>query len=64
MDQCGDKAAAFHLARHMEAGEDFVNAVKYFSKAGAFSYSIRLARVRFFFIKKDFCNQPKSYSIK
>jgi len=45
VDQTGDKAAAFHLARHFESMEDYQSAVKYFEKAGALDNAIRLAKV-------------------
>uniref|UniRef100_A0A915CSH0 Anaphase-promoting complex subunit 4-like WD40 domain-containing protein n=1 Tax=Ditylenchus dipsaci TaxID=166011 RepID=A0A915CSH0_9BILA len=44
VSQMDDKAAAFHLARHLETLEDFENAVKYFSKASAYGSAIRLAK--------------------
>lgn len=45
VDQSGDRAAAFHLALHLESLGDFNDAVHYFGTAGAYSNAIRLAKV-------------------
>uniref|UniRef100_A0A183C9R0 Amidase domain-containing protein n=1 Tax=Globodera pallida TaxID=36090 RepID=A0A183C9R0_GLOPA len=44
VDQSGSRAAAFHLALHLEAMGDSNGAVHYFGTAGAFSNAIRLAK--------------------
>uniref|UniRef100_A0A914H1B1 Intraflagellar transport protein 140 n=1 Tax=Globodera rostochiensis TaxID=31243 RepID=A0A914H1B1_GLORO len=44
VDQSDSRAAAFHLALHLEAMGDSNGAVHYFGTAGAFSNAIRLAK--------------------
>ncbi|KAL3079084.1 hypothetical protein niasHS_014866 [Heterodera schachtii] len=44
VDKSGNRAAAFHLALHLESMDNFDGAVHYFSTAGAYSNAIRLAK--------------------
>lgn len=44
MDSTGDRAAAYHLARHYENEEQIEDAIKYFSKSEMYNNAIRLAK--------------------
>lgn len=44
VDKTGDRAAAYHLARHYENQDNFEDAIKYFSLSECYNNAIRLAK--------------------
>jgi intraflagellar transport protein 140 len=44
VQECGDRAAAYHFARQLELRGDYQAAIDFYADAGCYNHSIRLAR--------------------
>ena len=48
VNESNDAAAAYHLARHLEALGDYKNAVRYYSKSSMYNHAVRLCKMNRF----------------